>query len=219
MGDVDAAGGAQSLGDGDHLLGRGWGVWRVVQPGGEAGRAFGQAFGQAGAHPLGFLVGRSTVHLAVQRLDPERHVADQRDCVHRAGIARQPVRVFAEAAEGPPALVAQQVQRRDRAPGHADGGQADAAIADDDGGDALADLAPHAGRAAQHGTVVVRVRVDEARRDGAALGQHLPVRAGGAKVAHGRDPVPSHAHVAPAARGAGAVEDGGVADNQVTAHR
>ena len=54
------------------------------------------------------------------------------------------------------------------------------------GGDALARLAAQAFRPAEHGAVVMGVRVDEAGRERLAGGDHLAVGAGGRQVAHRR---------------------------------
>ena len=116
MRDVEAAGGAQRLGHRDHLVGRRMHVGRVVEAGGEAGGAFAPA-PRPGARCMcvGFLVGGGALRVAVHRFDAQRHVADQRHGVHRRRVARQALGVFAEAVEGPPAFVAQQIERRQRA--------------------------------------------------------------------------------------------------------
>ena len=134
------------------------------------------------------------------------------------GVAREPVGVFAEAAEHPPAFVAEQVERRDRAACHAGRAEADAAVADDHGGHALAHLAQHAGGAAEHGAVVVGVGVDEAGSQRAAGGEHLAVCGGAAEVADVHDAVSGHADIGAVAGGAGAVEHGSVADDEVAVH-
>ena len=217
MADIDAARVAKGLGHRDHLAGRRHHVGRVVEAGGEAARPFGEAFGQPLFHLRRLGIARRALGVAVHGFHPQRHVPDQRHRVHRRGVARQPVGVFAEAAEGPPAFIAQQVQRRHRPLLHPHRAQADAAIAHHHGGDALAHLAQHAFRPAQHGAVVMGVGVDEARGHRLAGGHHLAVRRHGAEVAHRHDTVARHRHVAARAGGAGAVEDGRVTQNQVAA--
>ena len=102
VGDVEAAGFAQGLGDGDHLLRRGVHAGRVVEAGGEAGGALVQRLGEAGAHALGFLVGGGALGVSPHGFDAQRHVADQGDGVHGGGLAGETLGVFGEAAEGPP---------------------------------------------------------------------------------------------------------------------
>ena len=98
-------------------------------------------------------------------------------------------------------FAAQQVERRHRAGLHPHRRQGDAAVADDHGGDALRHLAQHALRPAQHGAVVMRMRVDEAGGERQAVGIDLAVGCHRAEVAHRHDPVAGHADIA-AERGA-----------------
>src|SRR5688572_12042826 len=63
------------------------------------------------------------------------------------------------------------------------------------------------------------MRVDETRREGLAGSHHLAVGAGGRQVAHCQDAVAADPEVAGRARPAGAVEQGGVADDEVAAER
>jgi len=91
--------------------------------------------------------------------------------------------------------------------------QADPAIADDDGGDALADLRKHV-RFREDDLVVVGVHVDEPRRDDPAAGvEHVgaALRQIGADL---DDALALDAHVGGEARRAGAVDDGATAQKQ-----
>ena len=91
--------------------------------------------------------------------------------------------------------------------------QADAAVADDDGGDALADLRQHL-RRRQDDLIVVRMHVDESGRDDPAAG-----------VEHDRallrqlrpdrdDALALDAHIGSEAHGAAAIDDGPAAQQQ-----
>ena len=195
MGDVDPAGTAQRLGDRDHLVGRRHHVRRIVKAGGESGRTLRQRIGQPALHVGGFLVGGGPLRVAAHRLDAQRHVSDQRIGVHRWRLASQTIGVFAEAVERPPGFIAEQVERRHRARCHPHRRQADAAIAHHHGGDALRHLAQHAVRAAQHGAIVMRVRIDEARSQRLAGGDHLAVGRGRAEIAHRHDAVTGDADI------------------------
>ena len=99
----------------------------------------------------------------------------------------------------------QQVERRRRVGMH-QRRQADAAIADDDGGDALADLRQHL-RRGQYDLVVVRMHVDEARRDDLPGDvQHVGVLRRQMRADRG-DALAFDAHIGDEARCAGAVDD------------
>ena len=63
------------------------------------------------------------------------------------------------------------------------------------------------------------VRVDEARRDGAAGGGNLAVRAGRPEVAHRGDAIAGDADIGLETGGAAAVEHGGIANDEVAAQR
>jgi hypothetical protein len=107
---------------------------------------------------------------------------------------------------------AQQVQGRRHARAH-QRRQADAAIADDDGGDALADLRQHV-RCRQDDLIVVGVHVDESRRNDPAGGVDDD-RAVLRQVRADRDDALAlDAHVGFEARRAAAVDDGAAAQQQ-----
>ena len=210
---------ASSLGDRDHLIGRRMHVGRVVEAGGEARGTLGQRVLQPQAHVLDLGILRRAHHVAVHGLHAQGLVADQGVGVHLRPALLQLMRVVAEGIEPPPALLPDQVERRRRQALEARGGERDAAIADDDRGDALAELAGHAVGPAQHGAVVMGVGVDEAGGERLALRHHLPVRAGAAEVADGDDAVAADADIAAPGRRARAVEDGGITDDEVAAQR
>ena len=219
VGDIEAAGSAQGFGDRDDLVGRGVVAGGVEQAGGEPGGALRQGLGQLGAHALGLLVRRGAGRVALHGADAERHVADEGEGVDRGGGLREAFGIGGEAAEDPPFRGADAVERGGRPCRHGDRRQADAAIADDDCRDALGGFAEHAGGAAEDDLVVMRVGVDEAGGQDAAGGQHLAVPGGGAEVADGGDAVACHGEVAAAGGGAGSVDEGGVADDEVTSQR
>ena len=95
-------------------------------------------------------------------------MADQRgDVDGRHGFGDRPG-VVGEARELVGLLAAEQVQRRRRIAVEGDRREADAAVAGDDRGDALADLRQHV-RGVEDDAVVMGVGVDEARGERPAL--------------------------------------------------
>ena len=217
MRDIDAASLPQRLGHRDDLLRRGHHVGRIIEPGGKAGATLRQRLGQPLAHVFGFAIGGGALRVAVHRLHPQGHVADQSIGVHRRRIARQTFGIFRETAEAEPRLIAQQVQRRDRPRCHPHRRQGNPAIADHDGGDSLGHLAQHAFGAAQHGAIVVGMSIDETGRHGLAGGNHLPIRRCAAQIADRDDPIARHPDIRLEARRPGTVEHRGIADDQVAA--
>jgi len=107
---------------------------------------------------------------------------------------------------------AEQVQRRRHAVSN-QRRQADSAIADDDGRDALADLGQHV-RRRQHDLVIVGVDVDESRRDDPAAGIDHDGAACRQVGTDRDDALALDAHVGSEARCAGAVDDGAAAQQQ-----
>jgi hypothetical protein len=140
-------------------------------------------------------------------------VADQRRAVDRRRLDGQPREVVGERVEALRLAVGDQVQRRHRR-AVAERRQADAAVADHHRGDALARLRRHR-RIGEQQPVVVRVHVDEARRDGAAVAGRPRLGIGRVEAADGGDAAAGERDVAVVAGGAGAVEDHCVAQQQV----
>ena len=95
-------------------------------------------------------------------------MADQRRDVHAGRGLGDRLGVGGEGGKLVGRARAEQVHRLRRLPGEGHRGEADAAIAGDDGRHALADLRQHVGRV-EHDAVVMRVGVDEARRKRPAL--------------------------------------------------
>ena len=91
--------------------------------------------------------------------------------------------------------------------------QADAAVADDDGGDALADLRQHV-RRREDDLIVVGVHVDESRRDDPAADVEHVGTFGRQIRADRDDALAFDAHVGAEARRAAAVDDGAAAQQQ-----
>jgi hypothetical protein len=95
-----------------------------------------------------------------------------------------------------------------------------AAVAGDDGGDALLEQRrQHLGVIGlRHHPVAVRVHVDEARRNHLAGAVERPRGAGAGEVADGGDAPVANADRAGDAGAAGAVEDGAVGEEQAETH-
>jgi hypothetical protein len=162
---VDAVALRQGPADLDHLLARRGARRLVVQPGRHADRARRQRLVHHRAHGFNFLLARGPVHV-VHGLDAQHGMADEQRAVGGRRLRLQRLDILLERLEAKPAaLVVQQIDR------HGDRGlhslrrrrERDAAVAGDHRGDALAHLRRHVGRR-EHQPVVVRMRVDEARR-------------------------------------------------------
>jgi len=111
MRDVNPANAAQSLCNGDDLIRRRQHIGRIVQPDRKARSPLRQRVPQPGLHMLRLPVCRGTLSVPAHRLDPQRHVADQRIGIHRGRFARQALGIFAKTVEREPAFVTQQIQR------------------------------------------------------------------------------------------------------------
>ena len=212
---VDAAMGAQRLAHRDHLIGRRLGIGGVVKAGGEAGGTLGQGLAQPGLHGGDFAVIGGAIDIALHGFDAQRHMAAEGEGIDVGGALFQRLGIFGETAQGEPALIAQQVERRRRALGHPQRRERDAAIAHHHGGDTLADLAMLAGGAAEHGAVIMGMGVDKAGGEGEAGGDDLLLAGSAAQIAHGDDALAIDRDIALEARRAGAVDDRGVTDDQV----
>ncbi len=94
---------------------------------------------------------------------------------------------------------------------------ADAAVADDDGGHALAELGQHLRLANDH-RVVVGMHIDEAWREHAAGGVDVFNRAGIAQVADAFDATGANGDVGAVARRVAAIDDQRIADKRVVQH-
>ena len=178
---------------------------------------------QHGDHLLDLLwAGLAADGVAAHRGQPQRRVTDQ-----ETGIDGDPaVEAVEPVAERCPAPVEAGPQRVQRHPLHprehpgqvvllvgCRGRQREAAVAAEDRGDAVLDRRAR-GRVPEQLCVVVGVQVDEARR------QRLPLGVNGFRgrvidVTDGDDPPVADADVAVAGGHAGAVDDFGIADEQV----
>ena len=163
------------------------------------------------------VVGRA-IEVVTHDAVAQRLVADDGVGVHRGRRLPNGVRVFGEAFEGE-AAVADQVERRRRplALTWVSGASETPQLPTTTVVTPCDDLAAQALAARQHGAVVVRVCIDEAGGEGAAGGDTsrsalAPPRSPTATM---RSPVTP---TSPTRRGrAGAVEQGGVADDEVAA--
>ena len=168
-------------------------------------------------HAFDFAIIGNAHDIAIHGFHAHGLVADQRIGIHFRALLFQLMRVIAETIEAPPAIFANQVKRRRWALGEARGRKADTAIADHHSCHTLADLAGHAGGAAQHSAVIMRVAVNEARRHGLAARHHFAVCAGAAQIAHRHNAVARDTNITAPACGAGAINDGRIADDQIAA--
>ena len=210
---VHGAGRGQSSGEFDHLFG--WCTDRrcIIEPRAHARRPGIESGFQALAHerPLG---GAGWAAHVRHRANPQRRVADQADGVDRRGVAIERAEVGGEAGEESRRVPAQEVERR-RWPAVArERCEADAAIAGDDRGHALADLGRHR-RIGQEGAVIVAMNVDEAGRECATGGvdgaRSLQVH----QMADRRNALVDDGDVGVERGATRAVDDPGVADDQV----
>ena len=208
---VDAARGAGDAGEERQLVDVGGGAGGIEHAGAQSGGTGRESLAQQLAHPRLFGRRRRAIGIVHGR-DPQGRVPDQRD-----DVDRRPRRIDRRDIGGHRRIdvlvgSAEQVQRRRNVRVH-QRRQADAAVADDDGGDALADLRQHV-RRRQDDLVVVGMHVDEARRDDPAAG----VEHDGTLLRQIRadrdDALALDAHVGAKARRAGAVDDGAAAQQQ-----
>jgi hypothetical protein len=164
------------------------------------------------AHPPDLGCRRRTIE-AVHGADTEGRVTNHRRGVDRCRLRRKLLEVVREVRVTESVLPADQVERRRDTVGD-ERGEADAAVPGDHGGHALADLRRHLGQCEQQ-PVVVRVHVDEARRDHVPGGVELNVCAPTLEATDRGDAVAGDRDVAGRARRAAAVDDGAVADERV----
>ncbi len=150
----------------------------------------------------------------------QRDVSDEEAAIERGRRISQRFGILAEAPEAEPTrLAAEQVQRRRRDAVERERSQADAAIAGDEAGDALAHLRRHVGHR-QEGAVVVGMRVDEARRHDLAGGVDFARTGGAADPPQRHDAITGDRNIGTKPRRAGTVDDRTVADDRVDlAHR
>ena len=197
----------------DDLVGRRVLGRRIVQPGRQADRALLQRLLERAPHGGDFLAVGGTVEPR-HRADAQRRMSDLADGVERGRVAVQRRQISVEAGKKLLRLAADDVQRRRRIALNGERREADAAIAGDDGGDALADLAFHQ-RVAQQRAVVVGVGIDEAGRQREVLCRNLARTLQLRQVAQSNDPVVLHRQVAAFGRRSAAVDEQGIADDQV----
>ncbi len=197
----------------DDLVGLGETAGRVDQPCREADRARRHPLAHVLAHRVKlFRRGRARVHA-------DRRVAHDAVRDEAGDVDRRPHLLDRRhvLAERPPLSLADVAQdhadRRHGSPLRVVGRDAGAAVADDVGRHALHQLEVH--RRRQHRGVVVRVDVDEARRNDASRGVDLPRRLLATKVTDRGDPPAADRDVRPGARRPRAVEDGAAGDQEV----
>ena len=213
MGGVQPGMVVQRLAEFDNFLGRGRLRRRIEQAGREADGAGFQRFFQFFPHHLDF-TGRCGAGQIGDGTDTQRGMTDLRQHVHRCRRIVQRLQVAGEIAVEAFRRVADQVQRRRRAAVDLQRCQADPAIAGDHGGDTLAHLVLHR-RVRQHRPVVMGVHIDEAGGDRLALRVDLAAAAHAAQRAQRHDAVVADGDVAHEGRTAGAVDQAGVADDQI----
>jgi hypothetical protein len=193
-----------------HLVGRCRMRLVVEQPGREAVRPGGQAFFQQPRHVLA-LAGTRRARQVAHGRKAKRGVPHQRRHVHRR--LRRPHRIAVRPHRGvAERLHPQQPKRRGRLRRHVRR-QRDAAVAGQHRGDALRQLG-QAIRVMQHDGIVVRVRIDEAGRNGLAAAVHHAQLGGVISTgqspaqarSHRHDAVAGHQHVAGPRRAARAVD-------------
>ena len=192
-------------------------IQRIVKPGGKARSAFRQGLLHAQPHAFDFAIIGNAHDIAIHGFHAHGLVADQRIGIHFRALLFQLMRVITETIEAPPAIFANQIQRRRWAFGKARGRKADTAIADNNRGDPLADLAGHAGGPTQHGAIIMRVAINEARRHGLAARHDFAVCAGAAQITHRHNAVARDTNIPAPACAAGAINDGRIADDQIAA--
>jgi hypothetical protein len=141
-------------------------------------------------------------------------VADLAGGVDRRRILVERRQVLVEGRKELLRLAGDDVERRWRIARDRKWREADAAIAGDDRGHALAGLARQQ-RVAQQRTVVMGVGVDKARGEREALRGDLPVALDLGEVAHRDDAVVGHREVAAPARRTAAVDQQRIADHEV----
>ena len=162
----------------DHLAGGGGGIRRIEEARREPDRAGAHALVEPLRHGIDLGGARRAADI-LHGADPQRRVADQE---RRVGGGWGRAELVDEARDRVEAIMfapAQKVERRRRGALQGERREAHTAIADHDGGDALARLGRHVGPAQQQ-IVVMGVGIDEARRDHLAprvdRGSALPVR-------------------------------------------
>ena len=212
---VDRAVGTQAAREFDDFVGAGVFARHVPKPGREAGGALFQRLVEPRFHARDFSRCCRARGIAAHCFAAQRHMPDQRIRVDRGRLRREPFGIGGEAVERPPALVAEQIERRGRPAIECDRREADAAIADDDRGDSLRELAQHARRAFEDRAVVVGMRVDKARREREAFGIDLFARRQAGEIADRRHALAVDGDIGRECRFAGAVDDLGAADDQV----
>ena len=213
MGGVQPGMVVQRLAEFDHLLGRGRLRRRIEQAGRKADGAGFQGFFQFLPHLLDF-TGRRSAGQVSDGTNPQRGMADLRQHVHRRRGVVQRLQIAGKIAVEAFRCVADQVQRRRRAAVDLQRRQADPAIAGDHGGHTLADLVLHR-RVRQHRPVVMGVHIDEAGGNRLALRVNLAAAAHAAQRAECHDAVVADGDVADEGRPAGAVDQAGVADDDI----
>ncbi|ABA49412.1 hypothetical protein BURPS1710b_0836 [Burkholderia pseudomallei 1710b] len=200
---VDGARVRERLGERHHLLGRRGERGAVREAAGKTERAVRERLLELRAHRRDFGAGRRAVE-PVHLVAAQRGVADERRDVDGRLRRAERVDIGGERRIAKRRARAEQVHRIGRIALERDGRRADPAVADDHRRHALRDLRQHL-RRVDHVRVVVRVHVDEAGRERAAVRlDHLlrkPVR----QIADRDDAVAAYRDVALDARRARAV--------------
>ena len=193
------------------LVDIGRGAGRIEHAGAQPRRARVQAFAQELGHP-GLFGRRGATIRIVHRRHPQRRVADQCRDVDRGPRRADRCDIGCHGRIDVFVAAAQQVEWRRHVAMH-QRCQADAAIADDDRGDALTDLRQHL-RRGQYDLIVVRMHVDEARcHDFPGDVLHISVLRRQMRADRG-DALAFDAHIGDEARSAGAVDDRAATQNE-----
>ncbi len=215
MGGVEAIGG-QVAGQFQHLA-RGRGErGGVGQPGAQAKRALGDRRAQLRPHRRDLLVAGGAIQ-PIHVVLAQRGVPDQRGDVQCRTCVLHRAPVVGEARIAELARLAEQVHRVGYRVGGVHRTGTDAAVADHDRGDALRQLAGHGGIADDF-QIVVGMHVDEAWADRPPAGVD-DARRVAVQAAHRGDAAGADADVAARAGGTAAIQQQGIADQQVVTHQ
>lgn len=212
---IDRACPRQGTADLDDLFGRRRFRRRVIGARGDAQRAGIQRLLHQGAH-FGHLCIRCRTAEVAHDGRAQRGVPDHRRNVDGSRRRTQRSHIGGEGGELGLAAVAggKQTQRHRPRRSRLERGDADAAIAGDDGGHTLRDLADHL-RVEQHRAVIMGMGIDEARRDDLAVCIDRPVSRLASEIADRGDAAVANADIGSKSRRLGAVDHDAAADEEI----
>ena len=213
VGGVNAAILVQRLAERDHLIGRRRVGRRIVEAGRQADGAVIERGFERSPHRADLGWGRRAVE-PVHGAGAQGGVADLARRIERGRVAVQRRQIAFEAREKLLRLSPDDVERRRRIAVDRQRREADAAIAGDHRGDALADLAFHQ-RIAQQRAVVVGVGVDEPGRQRQAVGLDFASAFQFRQIAHRDDAIVLDREIAAHTGVAAAVDQQRVADDKI----